>query len=153
MKQKLLLVLLMFVSLSIGILVYQKHTHDFTTLSNESYKIDDFSGDFLVINYFAEWCAPCLKEVPELNKFHEQKPGNIHLFAINYDNLSTEDLTAIKEKYAMKFPLIKSVNRSFPITTPAYLPATYIIKPNGNIQGPLLGEQTADSLNSYLSID
>ncbi len=42
---------------------------DFTTVEGQSYQWQDFKGQYLVVNYFAEWCAPCLKELPELNQF------------------------------------------------------------------------------------
>ena len=66
-------------------------------------------------------------------------------------NLTPEKLTEIKQKYNIEFPLIGKVKTPFNFEKPAYLPATFIIKPNGIVAGQLLGEQTVTSLNEAVN--
>ncbi len=120
--------------------------YDFKTLDDTSYKLSSLKGDVVIVNYFAEWCAPCLREIPELNEFYHQKPKNVHLFAISYDDLSNDELTALVEKYSIAFPIISDVVTPFPFSKPDFLPATFVLKPNGELAGQLLGEQTLDAL-------
>ena len=44
---------------------------EFHLIDGSPVKLDDYQGKWKVINYWAEWCKPCLEEVPELNNFHE----------------------------------------------------------------------------------
>nr|WP_136252249.1 TlpA disulfide reductase family protein [Ningiella ruwaisensis] len=136
---------------SLGYIVFQSQQYDFTTLDGRKHKHSDYHGQYLVVNYFAEWCAPCLKEVPELSRFNQIKPYNTQLFAISYDNLTDEKLKAIKEKYNMQFDLINKIDKPFPFDKPEFLPATYILNPDGSLKGQLFGEQTAENLLSVLS--
>ncbi len=151
MKQKIIFIGLVVAAFVTGVLVFYLQQYDFKTLDQEKVKLNDFEGEFVVINYFAEWCAPCLKEIPELNKFNQQKSDNMHLFAISYDNLSVPALIELREKYSMKFDLITDVKTALPFNKPAYLPATYVIKPDRSVHGPLLGEVTHEMLVNVIA--
>lgn len=147
--QKWFIVFFSVIALVGGVGFYQSQQYDFQTISGESYKWQSLEGQWVVVNYFAEWCVPCLKEVPELNDFYAQakKSTEIKLFAVSYDPLSKNQLLEIKKKHDMQFPLLNPEKTEFiPIQTPKYLPATFIIAPNGDVSKPLLGEQTAASL-------
>lgn len=120
--------------------------YDFKTLGDKSYKFSSLKGDVVIVNYFAEWCAPCLREIPELNEFYHQKPQNVHLFAISYDNLTNEQLNAIVEKYSIEFPIVNQIITPFPFSKPDFLPATFVLRPDGELAGQLLGEQTIEAL-------
>lgn len=135
-----------------GLFTYHLFQYDFKTLNHEKYKHTDLEGSIVVVNYFAEWCAPCLREIPELNEFYHQAPSKVKLFAVSFDALSEEKLAAIKSKYNIEFPLIVDIKNDFAFEKPQYLPATFIIKPNGEIAGQLLGEQTINSLNEAISM-
>lgn len=134
-----------------GLFSYSLLSYDFKTLDDKSYKHSDLEGSIVVVNYFAEWCAPCLREIPELNEFYHQAPENVKLFAVSFDNLSNEKLREIQVKYNIEFPLISEIVTDFSFDKPQYLPATFIIKPNGELAGQLLGEQTIATLNEIIS--
>jgi peroxiredoxin len=147
--QRLIIAIFSVGALITGIGVYHSQQYDFQTLNGESYQWQALRGQWIVVNYFAEWCAPCLQEVPELNNFYTQyaKPNSINLFAVSYDSLPATEVFAIRDKYNMQFPLLNPEKSNYiPIQKPQYLPATYVISPDGRISQPLLGEQTSASL-------
>lgn len=151
MKQKLILICLVMGAFLTGFIVFSFQQYDFTTLDQKKVSLKDFEDEYVVINYFAEWCAPCLKEIPELNDFDQSKPEDVHLFAISYDNLAKNTLIELRQKYNMQFDLITHVETQLPFNKPEYLPATFIILPDMSVKGPLLGEVTADVLNSAIA--
>jgi thiol-disulfide isomerase/thioredoxin len=153
MQYKWLYVLIAAAAIIAGSAFYQLNQSDFTTLDGTKHKHSDYEGKYVIVNYFAEWCAPCLKEVPELSALNQKKPNNVALFAVSYDNLTDEKLTEIKQKYKMDFSLINQIHSPFPFDRPQYLPATYIINPDGTLKGQLFGEQTADNLLAIIRAD
>ena len=140
------------VALALGVSVQQYLKSDFQTVAGTEVSWKSLEGEWVIVNFFAEWCAPCLQEVPELNKFHamnSQRP--VHLFAVSYDALTHDELLNIKQKYDMQFPIMRTEPMpNLPMQKPQQLPATYIISPKGEVLKKLLGEQTAESLTQAL---
>lgn len=130
-----------------GLLVFQWMQYDFKTLDGEQHKWRQLQGQWLVINYFAEWCSPCLKEIPELNALHtkiRQNPA-IQLFGVSYDQLDDTQLSGLKQRYDINFPLI-SGQPVMPNPHPMQLPTTYIIAPDGQVARQLVGEQSCEGV-------
>lgn len=138
-------------SLTLGIVLLAgvgcQPAQDFTTNQGNEQAWSDYSGEYVVVNFFAEWCAPCLKELPELNEFHQLHGEEVSLIGVSYDQLNEEKLQALVDKYDIQFPLMLSEPMpNLPFERPKMLPATYIIKPSGEVSEPLLGEQSLESL-------
>ena len=109
--------------------------------------LKDYQGRWVVINYWAEWCVPCLEEVPELNKFHSQMKDSVVLLSISYDKLSNEAMLEQQKKYGIEYPVIAAMPAPrIDIPVPAALPANSLIAPDGQRFGPVLGPQDAVSL-------
>lgn len=133
------------VSLAAGVFLQLSFHKDFHTIDGQSGRWADFKGDWLVINYFAEWCAPCLKEVPELNAFHREY--DIPLFAISFDGEPDDKMRNLMTKYNMTFPVISAEPMpELPVPKPRALPTTYILNPDGEIQKTIQGEVTHEML-------
>ena len=69
--------------------------------SNMSKK--DFEGSWIVLNYWADWCAPCIKEIPELNAFAKEN-DDLLVFTFNFDFLEVDDLEPIAERFNIEVP-------------------------------------------------
>jgi thiol-disulfide isomerase/thioredoxin len=140
----------MILALGAGMTVYLGQRPDATTLSGEKV-VWDRGEQWRVINYFAPWCVPCLREIPELNHFHQSYGQAYPLYAVSYDPLTSAELKPLVQKLSLHVPVLDpSKTRHMPVATPRYLPATFIIAPDGSVAKTLLGEQTALGLYEQL---
>ncbi|MCC2604162.1 TlpA family protein disulfide reductase [Planctobacterium marinum] len=145
MRKNIIFFLIGLVSLSAGIVAFKHNQADFVTIDQQAYRWGELRGQWVVVNYFAEWCAPCLKEVPELNKFHNT--SGYPLFAISFDNETDEHMQQLRNKYDMRFPVISTaIPAKLPMEPPKALPATYIIDDHGVVRQRLMGEQSSDNI-------
>lgn len=121
--------------------------NDIEIFNGPNTNINDLNGNWILINYWADWCAPCIKEIPELNDFAAENK-NIKVYTFNFDELEIDDLKPIAKKFNIKVPSLVTHPRDiWGIATPPAVPATYFINPNGEIAVSLFRPQTKNSLN------
>lgn len=150
--KNIVIVLIALLAMLVGLWVQQNLKVDFTTLDREEHQWSHPQGNWTVVNYFAEWCAPCLREIPELNHFYQQHNDNISIFAVSYDRLTRGQLIALQQKYAIQFPIIARLNTLPWSQPPNSLPTTYILDADGKVQKQLKGEQSADKLIQTINL-
>lgn len=116
-----------------------------TDTSTAGLQLEAHRGQWLVINYWAVWCAPCIQEIPELNALNELP--EVTVLGVNYDGVTGEELERQLQTLGIDFPLLETDPASqLGVTRPVVLPTTLIIDPSGQLQETLVGPQTLDSL-------
>lgn len=122
--------------------------NDIEVFNGTNTSIDKLNGNWIVVNYWADWCAPCIKEIPELNEFADENNDAV-VYTFNFDQLEVDDLKPIAKKFNIKVPSLLTHPRDiWGISTPPAVPATFFINPNGEIALSLFRPQTKDELNS-----
>lgn len=107
---------------------------------------DAWEGQWLLVNYWAEWCAPCRKEIPELNRFNAESAG-VTVVGVNYDGLEGAELADLVVKMGIEFPvLVADPRERWGEQLPAVLPSTFVIAPDGTLKDVLIGPQSFESL-------
>jgi thiol-disulfide isomerase/thioredoxin len=139
-------------ALLLGLWTKQNLRVDFTSLDGQEHRWSHSQGNWTVVNYFAEWCAPCLREIPELNHFYQQHNDDVNMFAISFDPLNNEQLLALQQKYNIQFPIIDKLNSMPWNRPPNALPTTYILDADGKVQTQLKGEQSAEKLIHTINV-
>ena len=132
------------------LLLFACQKNDIEVYNGSNTNLNKLDGNWIVINYWADWCAPCIKEIPELNEFaYDNK--DIFVFTFNFDQLDQEDLEPIARKFNIQVPsLITHPRDIWGIQTPPAVPATFFINPNGELVLSLFRPQTKDALNNIL---
>jgi thiol-disulfide isomerase/thioredoxin len=124
--------------------------NDIEIFNGSDTSLDKLNGNWIVINYWADWCAPCIKEIPELNEFAEENKELV-VFTFNFDQLDEDDLKPVANRFNIKVPsLITHPRDIWGIQTPPAVPATFFINPNGELVLSLFRPQTKDELNKIL---
>lgn len=106
-------------------------------------------GKWVVINYWAPWCQPCLDEIPALNSFYEQNHNNKALiFGINFDASDIDEQKTQIERLGIKYPnLQKQSVRSLHLGNVGAVPVTFIFNPEGKLKYKFYGKQSLSKLN------
>ncbi len=125
---------------------------DQTKKHQNGQKLSDYRGKWLLINFWAEWCAPCLKEIPELNKLYQARDQlNLELIGVSYDPLSHQQINAIVNKWSILYPIMATEPVPIlPFSLPNSLPGNYLINPDGEVVAKLKGEQSYESITKLL---
>ncbi len=122
--------------------------NDIDVFDGPNTNIGKLNGNWIVINYWADWCAPCIKEIPELNEFANEN-DDVIVYTFNFDQLEVDDLKPIAKKFNIEVPSLISHPRDiWGISTPPAVPATFFINPEGDIALSLFRPQTKDELNN-----
>ena len=125
--------------------------NDIEVFNGPDTSLDKLNGNWVVINYWADWCAPCIKEIPELNNF-AQENKDLKVYTFNFDYLQVDDLEPIANKFNIMVPSLVTHPRDiWGIQTPPAVPATFFINPNGQLTLSLFRPQTKDDLNKIIS--
>ena len=125
--------------------------YDIEVFNGPNTNLDSLNGNWVVINYWADWCAPCIKEIPELNEFADEN-ADLIVYTFNFDELDIDDLKPVAKKFNIEVPSLISHPRDiWGISTPPAVPATFFINPNGELALSLFRPQTKDELNKIFS--
>lgn len=114
---------------------------------DDTFNIGDYAGKWLIINYWAIWCGPCAKEMPELNDLQREYKDQLTVLGVNYDKKIGEDLLADIRAIGMEFDYIeRNPADVLKLSRPEGLPVTYLFSPQGKLEAKLVGPQTKAAL-------
>ena len=106
----------------------------------------------IVINYWATWCAPCRKEIPELNELDHQLSGRLDVIGVNFDGVVGEQLDQQMAKLGIEFDnLYIDPRHIWGLDAVTVLPETLIINGQGQLMHRLIGPQTKSSLETLIN--
>ncbi len=99
---------------------------DLRDTAGHEHRLDDYRGKWVVVNFWATWCVPCIQEIPEIAAFHRERP-QVAVIGVAID---VEDAAKVGHDYPLVLgtePVEKQMG------TPAALPQTRIYDPKGNV--------------------
>ena len=126
---------------------------DFTLeqLGGGDVQLSDFRGEWVVVNYWATWCAPCRKEIPDLSLLHSER-SDLTVLGLAYEELEDTDFEAFLKDFDVSYPILKVdvYDPPEPFGAPKVLPTTIILDHQGRAVKAFLGPVTRESIEAFI---
>ncbi|PVY69614.1 thiol-disulfide isomerase/thioredoxin [Tamilnaduibacter salinus] len=120
------------------------------TADGTSAQWSDYRGDWVFVNYWAEWCEPCRDEIPELNDLDDD--SNVTVLGVNYDGLTGGDLQAAIVDMGIRYTVVTpDPGPALGWKSPVGMPATFVVSPDGTLVETRFGAQTEEALRAIMS--
>ena len=122
------------------------------TVDGKSYDLADHRGQWVLVNFWATWCGPCLQEMPELSALHAMR-GNIDVVGLAYEDIEPADMQAFLDKHPVAYPIaiLDPYDPPQDFATPRGLPMTWLIAPDGKVARQFVGPVDARQVEQAIA--
>lgn len=126
---------------------------DFEVTNTHGNKValSDYKGKVVVLNFWASWCEPCVKEMPLINEVYQSNRSDVAALFVNAGESKgtvNEFLTAHQFEFPVMIDVTGKVSGLYGIVG---LPVTFIMDKNGNLHQSIVGEITSrEQLQAYI---
>lgn len=110
---------------------------------SETGSIEDYRGQWVLVNVWASWCDPCRTEAPDIQRFYEQhKQDNFEVLGVDTQDASDEAL-AFVEEFGLTYPQLHDGSGDFTKNElhTTGVPENFLVDPDGKLafaqRGPL----------------
>ncbi|MDC1418527.1 TlpA family protein disulfide reductase [Candidatus Thioglobus sp.] len=111
-------------------------------------------GKYLVINFWATWCTPCLKEIPAFVKFYEENSDHVEILGLDFEPVDLELINDYVGRFSINYPIVlyneDNDSEYSNFGEIIGMPTTQIYSPEGELLHTFMGEITIDDLSEFI---
>ncbi|MFT7471612.1 MAG: thiol-disulfide isomerase/thioredoxin [Kiritimatiellia bacterium] len=125
-----------------------------TTLSYPLTAAETDEGNWRIVNYWSEWCAPCRVEIPMFNELSARLANsNVIIVGVNFDEDPRELTLEIADEMGIEFTVLSQETVDLlGMKPPDVLPTTYLLSPSNEVMAKLIGMQSEQDILEALSL-
>jgi thiol-disulfide isomerase/thioredoxin len=118
----------------------------------KTHRLADYKGKWVLVNFWATWCPPCLEEIPDLMSLHDNKKNNLVVLGIAMDYRNPKDVLTFAEQQMISYPIILGdYEMAAQIGPIKGLPTTYLFDPKGQVVAYNVGALSKETVQQYIS--
>lgn len=123
-----------------------------TDINGNKVNLKSYQGKWVVVNYWATWCPPCIVEMPELQSFHDEHVNkDAMVIGINTELIGKQQLRSFLEDYFITYPIVKSKpTQQSELGLIPGLPTTFLVTPEGEVVARQVGPVTRDMIEQFM---
>jgi thiol-disulfide isomerase/thioredoxin len=123
-----------------------------TDINGNKVNLKSYQGKWVVVNYWATWCPPCIVEMPELQSFHDEHVKKDALvIGINTELIGKQQLQSFLEDYFITYPIFSSKpTQQSELGLIPGLPTTFLVTPEGEVVARQVGPVTRDMIEQFM---
>lgn len=117
-------------------------------MDGKLHRVSDNRGKWLIINFWATWCPPCIHEMPELERFYKQNISRAQVWGVTFEDTDKDKIRQFIEQLGITYPVLgygQDPLTGFGMVT--VLPTTFIIDKQGlffhRFEGPITAQDIA----------
>jgi thiol-disulfide isomerase/thioredoxin len=113
--------------------------------------LSDFRGSWVVVNYWATWCAPCRKEMPELSALHDERE-DLTVLGLAFEDTDDSAFEEFLLEFHASYPILRVdvYQPPEPFGAPRVLPTTIILDKEGRAVKAFLGPVTREAIEGFI---
>lgn len=122
----------------------------FKTSDGKTYDLSKLSGKVVIVNFWATWCGPCRKEIPDFIEFYKSyKDKGVEIIGVSLDREGWEKVTPFLKQTPINYPIVLGNGEiAGKFSKFNAIPTTFIIDKSGNIVDEHTGVMTRSQLEA-----
>lgn len=122
----------------------------FTDSTGKKLTLADYKGKWVLINFWATWCPPCLKEIPDLVSLYESRK-DVMVIGIAMDYQNPKTVLKFVDSLSISYPIVLGDRKiAAQIGPVSMLPTTYLFDPAGQPAAYKVGLISRESIEEFM---